>query len=265
MLHSCQNLINLAMKYTKFHSVDGAAPIVVRKVGRHQDTVAIAALITIVHKADTAEKAKLRSNLGRPNDQRSKARESLQVLDDSRDLCRDFLRQAESVMSQKQRDKQRRREARKQKGRTAGLSPAQRQAAYEERCAKRKAHELKLKEFAEAERARQRAAAQARESALADALASASVPAEGGELRLLGLHDARRYNYPPIVKINDIDFVVAGVRNSDGDTWLSLKPKPPPMPPLDRVPSVQRFHGRLSPSTHLALAAALMLGGLDRK
>lgn len=169
-------------------------------------------------------------------------------------------------MSQKQRDKQRRREARKQKGRSPGLNPAQRQAAYEERCAKRKAHELKLKELAEAERARQRAAAQARESALADALASASVPAEGGELRLLGLHDARRYNYPPIVKINDIDFVVAGVRNSDGDTWLSLKPKPQPqpMPPLDRVP-MQRFRGRLGPSGHLALAAALMLGGLDRK
>ena len=129
-----------------------------------------------------------------------------------------------------------------------------------------KAHELQIKELAEAERARQRAAAQARESALAEALASASMPAEGGELRLLGLHDARRYNYPPIVKINDIDFVVAGVRNSDGDTWLSLKPKPQPqpMPPLDRVP-MQRFRGRLGPSGHLALAAALMLGGLDRK
>lgn len=72
MLRSWQSLINLAMKYTKFHSVDGAAPIVVRKVGRHQDTVAIAASITIAHKAGTAEKAKLRSNLGRPNDQRSK-------------------------------------------------------------------------------------------------------------------------------------------------------------------------------------------------
>ena len=57
-------------------------------------------------------------------------------------------------MSQKQREKQQRREARKQKGVRSGLSPAQRQAAYEARCAKRKAHELKLKEFAEAERAR---------------------------------------------------------------------------------------------------------------
>ena len=57
-------------------------------------------------------------------------------------------------MSQKQRDKQQRREARKQKGRSPGLSPTQRQAAYEERCAKRKAHELKLKELAEAERTR---------------------------------------------------------------------------------------------------------------
>ena len=169
-------------------------------------------------------------------------------------------------MSQKQRDKQQRREVRRQKGRTAGLSPAQRQAAYEERCAKRKAHDLQITELAEAERARQRAAAQARESALADALASASVPAEGGELRLLGLHDAHRYNYPAIVKISGIDFIVAGVRNSDGDTWLSLKPKPQPqpMPPLDRVP-MQRFRGRFGPSTHLALAAALMLEGLDRK
>lgn len=170
-------------------------------------------------------------------------------------------------MSQKQRDKQQRREARKQKGRSPGLSPAQRQAAYEERCAKRKAQELKAKELAEAERARQHAAAQARESALADALASASVPAEGGELRLLGLHDARRYNYPAVVQINGIDFIIADVCNRDGDTWLSLKPKPQPqpMPPLDRVP-MQRFRGRLRPSGHLALAAAaLMLGGLDRK
>ena len=165
-------------------------------------------------------------------------------------------------MSQKQRDKQRRREARKQKGRSPGLSPTQRQVAYEERCAKRKAHELKLKELA-AERVRQRAAAQARESALAEALASASVPAEGGELRLLGLHDTHRYNYPPIVKINDIDFVVADVRNSDGDTWLLLKPKPQPMPPpTDQPKPSWQFRGRLSP---MILAAALMLGGLDRK
>lgn len=169
-------------------------------------------------------------------------------------------------MSQKQREKQRRREARKQKDHKPGLSPAQRQAAYEERCAKRKAQELKAKELAEAERARQRAAAQARESALADTLASASGPAEGGELRLIGLHDAHRYNYPAVVQVNGIDFIVAGVRNSDGDTWLSLKPKPQPqpMPPLDRVP-MQRFRGRFGPSTHLALAAALMLEGLDRK
>ena len=60
-------------------------------------------------------------------------------------------------MSQKQRDKQRRREARKQKSHRPGLSPAQRQAAY--------------------------------------------------------------------------------VRNSDGDTWLSLKPKPQPRPiPQTRPP-----------------------------
>lgn len=178
-----------------------------------------------------------------------------------------MTRYAGDTMSQKQRDKQRRREARKQKGRTAGLSPAQRQAAYEERCATRKAHELKLKELAEAERARQRAAAQARESALADALASASVPAEGGELRLLGLHNAHRYNYPPIVKINDIDFVVADVCNRDGDTWLLLKPKPQPQPPptAQSRPSWQ-FRGRLSPyRINMILAAALMLGGLDRK
>ena len=137
----------------------------------------------------------------------------------------------------KQRDKQRRREARKQKSHRPGLSPAQRQAAYEERCAKRKAHELKLKELAEAERARQRAAAQARDSALADALASASVLAEGGELRLFGLHDTKQYLYPSTVKINDIDFIVADVRNSDGDTWLSLKPKPQPRPiPQTRPP-----------------------------
>lgn len=168
-------------------------------------------------------------------------------------------------MSQKQREKQRRREARKQKGCSTGLSPVQRQAAYEERCAKRKAHELKLKELAEAERARQRAAAQARESALAEALASASVPVEGGELRLLGLHDVRRYNYPPSVQINGVDFVVAGVRNSDGDTWLSLKPKPqpPPMPQPTAQPKPSwQFRGRLSP---MILAAALMLGSLDRK
>jgi len=166
-------------------------------------------------------------------------------------------------MSQKQRDKQQRREARRLKGRTAGLSPAQRQTAYEDRCAKRKAHELQIKELTEAEHARQRAAAQARESALADALASASVPAEGGELRLLGLHDAHRYNYPAIVKISGIDFIVAGVRNSNGDTWLSLKPKPqlPPPQPIDRATPVWQF----GPSTHLALAAALMLEGLDRK
>lgn len=173
-------------------------------------------------------------------------------------------------MSQKQREKQRRREARKQKGCSTGLSPVQRQAAYEERCAKRKAHELKLKELAEAERARQRAAAQARESALAEALASASVPVEGGELRLLGLHDARRYNYPPVVQVNGIDFIVAGVRNSDGDTWLSLKPKPQlqalmPQPTDQPKPSWQ-FRGRLSPfRNNMILAAALMLGGLDRK
>ena len=172
-------------------------------------------------------------------------------------------------MSQKQREKQQRREARKKKGRSPGLSPAQRQAAYEERCAKRKAHELKLKELAEAERARQRAATQARESALADALASASVPAEGGELRLLGLHDVLRYNYPPIVKIDDIDFIVANVRNSDGDTWLSLRPKPQPqlMPqPTDQPKPSWQFRGRLSPyRNNMILAAALMLGGLDRK
>ena len=172
-------------------------------------------------------------------------------------------------MSQKQREKQQRREARKQKGVRSGLSPAQRQAAYEARCAKRKAHELKLKEFAEAERARQRAAAHARESALADALASASVPVEGGELRLLGLHDTNRYNYPPIVQINDIDFVVAGVRNSDGDTWLSLKPKPQPQPmpqPTDQPKPSWQFRGRLNPyRNNMILAAALMLGGLDRK
>lgn len=172
-------------------------------------------------------------------------------------------------MSQKRREKQQRREARKQKDHKPGLSPAQRQAAYEERCAKRKAHELRAKELAEAERARQRAAAQARESALADALASASVPTEGGELRLLGLHDARRYNYPPVVKINDIDFVVADVRNSDGDTWLSLKPKPqpPPMPqPTVQPTQAWQFRSRLSPyRNNMVLAAALMLGGLDRK
>jgi hypothetical protein len=167
-------------------------------------------------------------------------------------------------MSQKQRDKQQRREARKQKGHKPGLSPAQRQAAYEERCAKRKAHELKLKELAEAERARQRAVAQARESALADALASASVPAEGGELRLLGLHDTRRYNYPTVVQISGIDFIVADVHNSDGDTWLSLKPKPQPKPiPQTRPPLLLRgrFNGH---HANLALAAALM-GVLDHK
>lgn len=163
-------------------------------------------------------------------------------------------------MSQKQIDKQQRREARKQKSHRPGLSPAQRQAAYEERCAKRKAHELKLKEFAEAERARQRAAAQARDSALAAALASASVPAEGGELRLLGLHDTKQYLYPSTVKVSGIDFIVADVRNSDGDTWLSLKPKPQPRPiPQTKPPLLLRgrFNGYL--------AAALMLGGLDRK
>lgn len=65
-------------------------------------------------------------------------------------------------MSQKQREKQQRREARKQKSHKPGLSPAQRQAAYEERCAKRKAHELKLKELAEAERARLKAKSDSR-------------------------------------------------------------------------------------------------------
>ena len=171
-------------------------------------------------------------------------------------------------MSQKQREKQQRREARKKKGRSPGLSPAQRQAAYEERCAKRKAQELKTKELAEAERARQHAAAQARESALADALASASVPTEGGELRLLGLHDTHRYNYPAMVQVNGIDFIVADVRNSNGDTWLSLKPKPQPqlMPQSTDQPKPSwQFRGRLSPyRNNMILAAALMLGGLDR-
>lgn len=69
-------------------------------------------------------------------------------------------------------------------------------------------------------------------------------------------------------KINDVDFVVTGVRNSDGDTWLSLKPKPQPQPtpqPTDQPKLSWQFRGRLSPyRNNMILAAALMLEGLDR-
>lgn len=164
-------------------------------------------------------------------------------------------------MSQKQRDKQQRREARRQKG---GLSPAERQAAYEARCVKRKAQELQAKQFAEAERVHQREAAQKREAALADAIATATIPAEGGELRLVGLHEPRQYLYPAIVKINGLDFIVSAACNRDGDTWLSLKPKPQP-PQLDRA-TPARHRGRLSPyRNNLALATMLMAYVGDRK
>ena len=165
-------------------------------------------------------------------------------------------------MSQKRRDKQQRREARRQKDIRPGLSPAERQAAYEARCVKRKAQELQAKQLAEAERMRQREAAQKREAALADAIATATIPAEGGELRLVGLHEPRQYLYPAIVKINGLDFIVSDVCNRDGDTWLSLKPKPPQ---LDRATPTQP-RGRLSPyRSNLALATMLMAYVGDRK
>ena len=87
------------------------------------------------------------------------------------------------------------------------MSPAQRQAAYEERCAKRKAQELK--QLAEAERAR-RGCAQARNPHLADALRR-RLCRPGGELRLLGLHDTNRYNYLRSSRSSGIDFIVSAV------------------------------------------------------
>ena len=136
-------------------------------------------------------------------------------------------------MSQKRREKLIRREARRKKVYRPGLSRAEQQAAFEERCAKRKAREAEVKALAEAERTKQRLARDAREQALADAVVSAILPAEGGTLRLVGLHDTHRYYYPPIVRVNDRDFIVAEAKNEAGDTWLTLKPKPEPKPGLN--------------------------------
>ena len=136
-------------------------------------------------------------------------------------------------MSQKRREKLIRREARRKKVYRPGLSRAEQQAAFEERCAKRKAREAEVKALAEAERTKQRLARDAREQALADAVASAILPAEGGTLRLVGLHDTHRYYYPPIVRVNDRDFIVAEAKNEAGDSWLTLKPKPEPKPGLN--------------------------------
>ena len=157
-------------------------------------------------------------------------------------------------MSQKQRDKQLRREARRQKANRPGLSRAEQQAAFEERCAKRKAREIEVKALAEAERTKQRLAHEARERALTDAAASATLPAEGGSLRLTGLHDTRLYQYPRILRINDRDFVVTEAKNEAGDTWLVLKPKPEPKPPIYYVPRTSLYRG-MSLASLLALSA----------
>lgn len=165
-------------------------------------------------------------------------------------------------MSQKQRDKQLRREARRQKANRPGLSRAEQQAAFEERCAKRKAREAEVKALAEAERTKQRLARDAREQALADAVASATLPAEGGTLRLVGLHDTHRYYYPPIVRINDRDFIVSEVKHEAGDTWLTLKPKPEPKPGLDSTPRSNIPRMRLYRGMSMGLAMLTALSAL---
>jgi hypothetical protein len=169
-------------------------------------------------------------------------------------------------LSQKQRDKQLRREARRQKAIRPGLSRAEQQAAFEERCAKRKAREIEVKALADAERTKQRLAHDARERALADAVASATLPAEGGMLRLLGLHDTRLYQYPHILRINDRDFIVAEAKNEAGDTWLVLKPKPEPKPGLDPTLRSNILRKRLYRGMGIGLAILTALSALpDRR
>ena len=75
-------------------------------------------------------------------------------------------------------------------------------------------------------------------------------------LRLMGLHDTRLYQYPHILRINDRDFIVAEAKNEAGDTWLVLKPKPEPKPPIYYVPRTRLYRG-MGLASLLALSALL--------
>jgi hypothetical protein len=140
-------------------------------------------------------------------------------------------------VSQKRKDKVRKRQAKWQKARRPAESPQERQRAYEARCARRAAEEMARKERYAAAQKAYREAREAREAAIRQAI-SASFPSgcdmpDDCELRLVGAHTVGRGDQ---IKLGGLLYSVISVTPGEGETILALRQRDKIKPAIESAP-----------------------------